>query len=358
MLIQNLFLSLVASTAPVPGVESVPPTEAAAMEEVTALIERTVREQARLEGKARRDAHAKHHGCVKARMTVLDGLAPEHSVGVFARPRAYQAWIRFSNGSGRSQDDSVGDGRGMAIKLVGVPGPKILEDEREAQTHDFLLINHPTFFVKDAADYVEFQRLLSAKGPGGLFSFFFPSINPMKWRLTEAKAIKAIQAKQVASLLDTRYWSMTPSLYGARQAKYSVRPCAGEPASERPSVDGPSFLRENLKADLARSERCFEFLVQLRGDPARMPIEDPTAEWSESAAPFVPVARITIPRQDFATPERDALCENLSMTPWHALLEHRPLGGINRVRKVVYQRVSRLRHALNGVPRVEPTSVD
>jgi hypothetical protein len=47
---------------------------------------------------------------------------------------------------------------------------------------------------------------------------------------------------------------------------------------------------------------------------------------------------------------------NLSFTPWHALPEHEPLGGINRVRRAVHESLSDFRHALNLVPREEPIS--
>ena len=61
-----------------------------------------------------------------------------------------------------------------------------------------------------------------------------------------------------------------------------------------------------------------------------MPVEDVTTEWPESLAAFRKVATIVIPRQAFNNPERDDFGENLSFTPWHALEEHRPIGGINR----------------------------
>ena len=85
-----------------------------------------------------------------------------------------------------------------------------------------------------------------------------------------------------------------------------------------------------------------------------MPIEDPGVEWSESLSPFRRLATLRILAQDFDTPARMALAENLSFTPWHALAEHRPLGGINRARKLAYREISTFRHASNGVPRVEP----
>ena len=89
-----------------------------------------------------------------------------------------------------------------------------------------------------------------------------------------------------------------------------------------------------------------------------MDVEKSTVEWKEEDAPFIKVATITIPRQTFATPERDQFGENLSFTPWHALPQHRPLGSINRTRRVVYETISKLRHELNGTLRREPSAFD
>ena len=85
-----------------------------------------------------------------------------------------------------------------------------------------------------------------------------------------------------------------------------------------------------------------------------MPVEDPTVEWDQAVSPYVKVATITIAPQRFLGKEHEEFCDNLSFTPWHCLAEHRPLGGINRVRKVVYETISLLRHELNGVKRAEP----
>ena len=35
--------------------------------------------------------------------------------------------------------------------------------------------------------------------------------------------------------------------------------------------------------------------------------------------------------------------------------DHRPLGGINRARRTIYETISRLRHQRNSAPRREPT---
>ena len=85
-----------------------------------------------------------------------------------------------------------------------------------------------------------------------------------------------------------------------------------------------------------------------------MKVEDSKTEWKESEAPFIKVATITIPKQTFDSEAQMAFCENLSFTPWHSLPEHRPLGGVNRVRRTVYESISKRRHDLNQAPRKEP----
>ena len=86
-----------------------------------------------------------------------------------------------------------------------------------------------------------------------------------------------------------------------------------------------------------------DFMVQPRTS-AELSIEDSMTEWTEQQAPFYKVATIRIPRQAFDTQEQNTFCEQLSFNPWHALPEHRPLGLTNRLRKVIYDRISRIRH--------------
>lgn len=321
--------------------EARPAGEAAAAQAVLRMIEAQVRDQAQ-GGHALRDAHPKMHGCAQARFEVLDGLPADLRKGLFAAPGAYAAWVRFSNGSGTPQGDDAGDGRGMAVKLMGVAGSR-------SGTQDFIMINSPAFFVRDAIAYVDFQ----AAGPNPM-RFFFPGWNPFRFRLHELAMARAILGRVVSNPLDVQYWSMTPLLFGDVPCKVSARPVAA--ATTFADRTGPDFLRLNLARSLAAGERVFEFCVQRQTDPGTMPVEDPTIVWPEARSAFVPVARLTLPRQELDTPERAAFGEALSYTPWHGLDAHRPLGGINRVRRVVYEAVSRLRHDLNGQPRAEPTS--
>jgi hypothetical protein len=137
-----------------------------------------------------------------------------------------------------------------------------------------------------------------------------------------------------------------------------VRPHARR-TDRRPVSAGSNYLEQAMARQLARSgEASFDFMVQLRTDPRRMPVEDPTIRWRERDSPFRTVATIRIPQQDFTSKARRDFAEGLSFTPWHSLPDHRPLGGINRVRGAVYDVISELRHGKNAIPRREPTEHD
>ena len=131
--------------------------------EIVGLISEGVRAQHQpAQRPALRDAHPKAHGCVKATFKVNDRLPPELAQGVFVPGKTYQAVIRFSNGNADPmRPDVKKDARGMAIKLLGVPGDKILPDERDAPTQDFVMINHPVFFLDDPDRYHKMQELLN-----------------------------------------------------------------------------------------------------------------------------------------------------------------------------------------------------
>jgi hypothetical protein len=321
--------------------EVIPPGEAAATAAIVSSIRASVQAGFDKNGHAFRDAHRKSHGCVQATFTVQGGLPGKVAQGLFAKPAAYNAVIRYSNGSGSSQDDHTNDARGMALKIMGVPGMKLLNDEPTAATQDFVMTNHPVFFIRNAPDYAAFMRATGS------------SLGLVGWlaghAFYEAPIILAFSGHKLLNPLNSRYWSTTPSKLGSEQMKFSAKPCEGGTFVE--TSDTKDRLSENMAAQLATGGACFDFMVQTRTVPASMPIEDPTVEWKEAKSPFVTVARIQIPAQ---TPEAPEVCEARSFTPWHSIPEHRPLGGISRVRKDVYQTISTLRHQLNGQARVEP----
>jgi hypothetical protein len=326
------------------------PNEDLVAAKLSAAIEQSIRHQYAT-GSARRDAHPKAHGCVKAEIHVLETLPAVLAKGIFIPGKTYEAWIRFSNGSSDpTRADIQRDARGMAIKVLGVPGRKLLEDEDDAMTQDFIMINHPVFFVADPARYFSFMQDAN--------SVHFYSKLLMPFALGAKGTLIALETRnsRISNPVQTRYWSMVPYQLGTgpgRQAvKYSARACSAT-VDQMPSNPEHDFLRGALRDTLQNGDACMEFLVQQRTSET-MDVEDSRIEWKETQAPFYTVAMIRIPRQVFDTPEQNKFCENLSFTPWHALPEHKPLGVTNRLRKVIYDHISRVRHDINKSERREP----
>jgi len=330
-----------------------PPGEMAALEQIAALtLAKLDRDYPAGVRPVRRDQHPKSHGCVRAEFVVGADVPASLRHGIFREAGTYQAWIRFSSSAGvpKPQPDSKRDAHGMAIKVMGVTGAKIVAAERDATTQDFIVANSKVFFCRNAADYVE----LASKMAEGKFLGFFFGRSPTKWRLREFVNMLVATQRKVRNPLRIQYWSQTPSALGPNVVKYSVKPRSGAADSEHASK-GANALEDAMKRQLASAEWSFDFMVQVQTDPATMPVEDPTVVWKERLSPFQKVATVRIPSQDFTSEARKTFAENLTFTPWHSLPEHRPMGGINRVRRVVYERISKTRHERNGVPLHEPT---
>jgi hypothetical protein len=96
------------------------------------------------EGRTSRALHAKGQCGLLGSFTVLPDLPPHARVGLFATPATYRAYVRFSNGAGTHQPDPKPDVRGIAIKVVGVSGKKIIPGMEGAVTQDFLAIRSPS----------------------------------------------------------------------------------------------------------------------------------------------------------------------------------------------------------------------
>ena len=330
--------------------EKLQPNEEVLAQNIAQVIEKSIREQYTA-GNALRDAHPKAHGCVRAEFHVSKNIPTQLAKGIFIPDQTYQAWIRFSNASNDASNADINkDARGIAIKLLGVSGDKILESEKQATTQDFIMINHPVFFANDAKRYLSFMNDVNSHNM--IRKLHIPIALGFKGTMNALGA----RNSQIANPLYARYWSMVPYQLGLgndRQAvKYSVRSCSMQ-SNNLPKNPSHDFLREALKNTLQSTDACMEFLIQPRTS-SQMLVEDSMTEWNEKAAPFYQVATIHIPKQNFDTAEQNKFCENLSFTPWHALPEHRPLGAVNRMRKVIYENISRVRHDMNSALRQEP----
>ncbi|MBF0119025.1 MAG: catalase family protein [Desulfobacterales bacterium] len=301
-------------------------------------------------GIMRRGAHPKHHGCVKAEFIVETNLSDELRVGIFKEASKYPAWIRFSNGSGEVQSDLKKDIRGIAIKVMNVEGKKLLEDEIDEKTQDFLLLSYPVLPIGIVSDFYKLIDAAINKHP----LWFF--LNPFSLHLREIKLF-IDAARQHTNPLDIPYWSTTPYMFGTKAVKYSIKPTSNN-LKEMPVNPSGNYLCEIMKQQLKETEASFDFMVQFQTNPVEMPIEDASILWDESHSSFQKVATIKIPPQQFDSEKQMDFCENLSFTPWHSLPEHKPLGGINRARKEIYRELSKYRHQKNNISRKEPTKCE
>lgn len=340
-------------SGPVSTEEEIPADEAALTQ---GIIEDAIRivEQHRDNTRVLRDAHAKAHGCVKAQVTVLQNLVPELRHGVLAEPgKTWQAWMRLSNGNAYPQFDSARDARGMAIKLLDVPGDKLLSSKATAGNQDFVMFNHPVFFVRDVAEY---KQNFAAQASGQKIQAFFPSWDPRSWEIRHLIIALKTLAPAPDSPVSATYNSIAPFKLGPHNIKYRVVPDPQScPPYQLPEQNTalPNFLRNALYQQLSldRVPACFALQVQRQNADYYMPIEDTSVQWSEDISPFETVATVRVEPQDFDTREQNLACDNLSFNPWHALPEHRPIGGINRLRKAVYEAVSVYRHQRNAAPQ-------
>ena len=322
------------------GEERIPPDE---QDTIQRLIQHQLSEMKKAaHGKElSRGQHPKPHGILVAKFTVLNDIDPELKVGLFGKPSSYTAVIRFS--STRSLDDSMPDNHGMAIKLLGVTGAKLLEEEKDAETQDFVLVDAPTFFSKNVASLLRFGQASARAAQTGLEGLeILKAVAP---EFPSEVGMMMQRSKVISSPFATAYFSTTPYRFGATAVKYSAQP------------DGQDNLRAALVEQLTTGRRParFGFYVQRQGDPKAMLIEDATCEWT---SPWERVATIEVPVQDFDFAARERWGDALSFTPWHALKEHRPLGGINRARKVVYRASVAARLKDSGRPPQEPTAAD
>ena len=275
------------------------------------------------------------------------GAAPGH---LSRRPCTFPTWVRFSGPGPDSPPDIDDVGfMSMSLKLMGVPGPKLLEDEQKTQ--DFLSVCTPTFVTPDVTANAQLQAQLLRRTP------FYYFINPRHPHLLDM-FMQSLWNETQTSPLECQYYSCTPFLLGAGRAmQFSLRP-RQQTRSRIPGLPGrppDHYLRDNMAATLAERTVDFDFLIQTQTDAHAMPIENAAVRWPQRLSPYVPAATVHIHQQRFDSPAQLEFARTLSYTPWHCVPEHRPLGNQNRARRRMYQTLSRLRMTRNQVAHYEPT---
>ena len=137
-----------------PDVETIEPDEQETFEKIVDLMSNgmaTVREK---DGKSVRISHAKTFGVLKGKLVVEENLLRELAQGIFAKPASYKLIVRLSNVPGEMTDDSkVTTVRGMAIKVLGVAGPKLVNHTDETQ--DWVLDTGKEFITSNAKVFLQ-----------------------------------------------------------------------------------------------------------------------------------------------------------------------------------------------------------
>jgi Catalase len=346
------------------SVEQIPPEEAQTVKAILDSIGRTNVTSSDKQGRGIRQQHAKGQGFLKGELTVYGDL-PEHlRQGMFAAPRTYPIIVRLSTAFGDIRSDRIRVPRGMAIKVLGVEGPKALRDDTSAN-QDFLLVNHKTYF-SNAAAYLRLQRRfewqpllpdfalrgagLLARGVKGLCDGV---------GIATPMALQGI-ADPGCNILGETFHSEAAIRYGAHIARIRAVPVSEQlrKLTGAPAHADDDALLSSVVAFFRNDAAEYELRAQLGTDLRRTPVEDTSVDWPESVSVPQPIGRISLPRQDADSPQRRAYADDiLSFNPWHCLVAHQPLGSIMRLRKEAYRVSSDFRHKQNRKDRIEPKDI-
>lgn len=297
-----------------------------------------------------RGGNTKTHGILRGEFIVHDNLPPQFRHGIYAKPHTFPAWVRFS-GPGPYVTPDIDDVGFMSIsiKLMGVPGPKLIDEEKF--TLDMFGVSTPTFVTPDTKANAHLQ-IWSLKN-ASIFHF----LNFHRPHILDL-IMQVLFVKTQSSPFEAPYFSCVPYLLGEGQAmQYSVWPKTKKrtPIPRLPFRPPDDYLRDAMVAALAEGDVELDIRLQLQTDPHLMPIENNAVLWPERLSPRVSVATLRLPKQTFDSPAQMEFAKKLSYNPWHTIAEHRPLGNQSRARRRMYLELSGLRHTMNAVPHYEPT---
>ena len=325
--------------------EVVPDDEAARLERHAAVIGEIQRRRAQ-NGSPSRALHAKANLGVEAEFEVLATAPADAKLGMFAEPKTYRALVRYSNGAASHQPDRKPDVRGIAIKVFGVAGKKLIPGMEDATTQDFLAIRTPAIPVRNADEFIALVRAAQT-----------PALLPFRLigSLGFGRAIKTIRGAlaglklPTAPLAATTYYSALPITYGPHAIQYAFVPRDPLTVSAKGAELGLELIER-----LRDKPVIYDLGIRFYTDPVATPIEDASVEWH---TPLVTVATLTLPAQDATSPRGKKIqdvIDHLAFDPWHARTDLRPLGNVMRARNHAYRASTKARNAA-GEPTAWPT---
>ena len=319
-------------------------------------------------GHAIRSVHAKTHGILEGGLEVNADLPSDLAQGLFAKPGRYPIVMRFSTIPGDILDDSVSTPRGLAVKIIGVEGERLSGSEGDV-TQDFVLINGPAFGAPNPKTFLSIMKLLArttdkAEGLKKALSAVMRQAQRVIVAVTGRPnvTVATLGGQPETHILGETFYSQAPVLFGDFIAKISVAPISPElKALERAplNVNGvPNGLREAIVEFFRKNGGVWEVRAQLCTDLELMPVEDAAVIWPEEMSPYRPIARIEVkPQVAWSKTRSSAVDDGMLFSPWHGLAAHRPLGGMMRARKEVYEMAKKFRAERNGRAIEEPREI-
>lgn len=275
-----------------------------------------------------RALHRKQLVAARGTLEVLDGLPDYARQGIFAEPGRKEAWVRLSNGSLDRASDITPDIRGFALKVRGIQGEAALGGTCNSQ--DFLMIQLPTFGLLPAE---VFLGLTEASSRGILaVIWFFISTFGFFGGLSALIALDKGLKTPFSGFATETFYTVAPICNGPYAMKLRLVPEKQEKPTGSVKDLGAQFMEH-----LAAGPLSYRLEAQFFTEESVTPLENISVAWPETAAPFIPVARLTLEKQgvDAALGQE---VEAAHFDPWGGLLSHRPLGDIMRARKVAYFR--------------------
>jgi hypothetical protein len=269
--------------------------------------------------------------------------------------------VRISDGVGSAQHDVLPDVRGLALKVMGIDGigSKLREDDAISPTQDFLSTNGESQVAPNARAFVDFALAQANPDKLAMVSWFLH--NPELGMTLLSRVVRVIP-----TILNESFYSDGAYKLGPRAVRYKYQPCQQLPVdstllehlqsllarvSDQISqllVSGDpgdvtffNYLRDDVHSRLPNGI-CYDMYVQFQSTADETPIEDAHAVWPTA---FYRIAQITIPPDALDRGSEDD-CDQFGWQPWHSLEEHRPLGNINRARRIVYDTSRRNRLGL------------
>lgn len=277
-----------------------------------------------------RALHRKQLAAAQGTLEVLNGLPSWAAHGLFASHGLHEVWVRLSNGGMERASDRTPDIRGFSLKVFGVQGESAL-GQGQALSQDFTLINQEKFAFPNSGEFVDFV-MAASRGQGALLRHLIKRYGWLGAIRRMAGLLKSV-GRPFGGFATETFFSALPLASGPYAVRVRMVPAESN-GRAHPQA------KEDWGADFSRrlGEGALHWDLQLQPFTREedTPIENASVDWP---TPYLTVARLMLPRQDLSGAAGQALAakvEAAAFDPWQALAAHRPLGEVQRARRVVY----------------------